>query len=152
MPKEIDFYHVSLKLILKNQRDEALALTIGPQFQFAGYLDFPGGRINKDEFLTPFEDILAREIKEEIGDLAYTLNPTPVALGREKIQPKEGYHEELHILFILFEGRYKGGNIILSNEHSAYTWLDLQAINPKDYFSPGLDSAVSAYIKGTQSS
>jgi hypothetical protein len=52
----------------------------------------------------------------------------------------------------LFEGKYKGGNITLSNEHSAYTWLDLQAINPKDYFSPGLDSAVSAYIKGTQSS
>ena len=62
MEKEKDFYQISLKLLLKNDVNEILALKAVDSGRFAGFYDLPGGRIDVDEFRTDFGEILAREI------------------------------------------------------------------------------------------
>ncbi|OGF20938.1 hypothetical protein A2Y83_01700 [Candidatus Falkowbacteria bacterium RBG_13_39_14] len=141
---EKDFYQISLKLILKNSRDEILVLKALDTGTYAGFYDLPGGRINKDEFNLPFEKILRREIKEEIGKVSFKLTSIqPAALGRHKI---EGRGNEIHILYLFFEGRYIKGNIKISEEHSSYDWLDLEKINLKKYFKSGILEGVEMHL------
>jgi len=79
MKKEREFYHISLKLILKNDAGEILALKDKEGGTLAGLYDLPGGRIDTDEFKTPFPEIIQRETQEEIGDVDIKLNPAPQA-------------------------------------------------------------------------
>ncbi len=69
MAKERGIYQVSLKLLLKNNKGEILALKAADNGSYAGYHDLPGGRIDADEFNTDFTEIIEREVKEEIGDI-----------------------------------------------------------------------------------
>ena len=70
MLKQRDFYHVSLKAILKNKAGEILILKARQQGTFSGFYDLPGGRIDEDEFSKSLLEILKREISEESG-IAY---------------------------------------------------------------------------------
>ena len=78
----IDQYQISLKLLLQNENNEILALGARDDGIFAGYHDLPGGRIDQEEFTTPIEQILLREVYEEIGNVNITINPMPIAVGR----------------------------------------------------------------------
>jgi 8-oxo-dGTP pyrophosphatase MutT (NUDIX family) len=85
MKKERDFYQISLKLLLKNNNGEVLALKSVDNGSYAGYYELPGGRIDTDEFAIDFIDILNREALEEIGNSDFKINPKPVAVGRHLI-------------------------------------------------------------------
>lgn len=83
MEKQRDFYQVSLKIILKNQQGQILILKAMNEGRFAGFYDLPGGRIDVDEFSLPFEEIIDREIMEEVGNVKYKLYSFPVAIARD---------------------------------------------------------------------
>src|SRR3989338_7584743 len=85
MKKEKGLYQVSLKVIMKNTKGEILGLKAIDKGSMRGYFDLPGGRIDSDEFYAPFEEIIKREIREEIGVVDYILDNSPVALGRHLI-------------------------------------------------------------------
>lgn len=145
MWKEKDLYQVSLKLFLKNKRGEILALNHRKDSAFFGFYDVPGGRIHKDEFGVPFLKILKREVKEELGNVTFETNSIPVALGRTAV--KMPRHKEVRFLFLFFEGKYLGGKIKISNEHTGYTWLNLSKINLKKYFTHGILEGVKMYLE-----
>jgi len=151
-----DRYQVSLKAFLKNEEGELLAMA-KDKGSFAGLYDFPGGRIEEDEFTTPLKEILMRELKEEIGDVDIDLEDAPVAVGRHLIPSdvnKQGEDvPEIHVLYVFFEGLLKNGDVSISSEHSGYEWLKTDAIikEPKKYFSSGNLEAVVSYLgKGAQ--
>ena len=153
MKKERDFYHVSLKVFLKNKDGKILALKADSQGSLAGFYDFPGGRIDTDEFGAAFEDMIAREIKEEIGDIRYQLSPYPVALGRHLIpssMTKNG--KDIHVLYVFFEANYLSGDIAVSSEHQGFDWLDFQAIIPEEYFRSGSLEGVRMYLQRLKAS
>lgn len=75
-------FYVSFKIILKNLKGETLLLKLPPTSAMAGYYDLPGGRIRVGEEKSPFRDIVARELREEIGDVAFVLQEKPVAVSR----------------------------------------------------------------------
>lgn len=142
---EKDFYQISLKLILKNSENKILALKALDNGTYAGFYDLPGGRINKNEFNMPFEKILQREVKEEIGHLSFKLTGLhPVALGKHKIKQ---HSKEIHVLYLFFEGSYIKGGIKISDEHSGYEWLDFKKTNLKKYFKSGILEGIDAYFK-----
>lgn len=89
MPSKKDFYNVSLKVFLKNNRGEVLALKANRGGSYKGFYDLPGGRINIDEFETPLENIIKREVAEEIGNVKFKINLKPVALGRNENPNKQ---------------------------------------------------------------
>lgn len=148
MSKQIDFYQISLKLILLNDEDKILALKAVSNGTFAGFYDLPGGRIDTDEFSTSFADILNRELKEEIGDVIVNIEPNIVASGRKIIlaEHTKSKDKDIHVLYLFFQGRYQGGEIKISTEHNDYTWLDLNNIDLNKYFKEGLLDGLVEYL------
>ncbi len=144
---ERDFYQVSLKLVLRNAKGEVLFLEAQNRDTYAGYYDFPGGRINEDEFTVPLPEIVRREVREEIGDVEYELNPKPVAVGRHLIPADISKHKrDVHVLYLLYEGVYQGGDITISHEHQGYKWLDPRAIDLTKYLKSGNLEVMQMYL------
>lgn len=152
MKKEKDLYQVSLKVFIKNKKGEVLVMGADPLGSYAGFYDFPGGRIDKDEFATPFSEIIKREVHEEIGnDVAYRLNPKPVAVGRHIIPAhlsKTG--KDIHVMYVFFEAEYLGGDVRVSDEHQGFEWLDLGKIQLEKYFKSGNLEGVKMYIQNNR--
>ncbi len=152
MTKQRDRYQVSLKALVTNEHGEVLALNAVQSGSFAGYFDLPGGRIDVGEFTVPLTDILRREIREELGDIAVEINEVPVAVGRHLIgaESEKSEGESIHVMYLFFEVRYKGGSIRTSNEHSGFRWLDLHKHKLPDLFKSGLLEGVLMYTKNHQ--
>ncbi|MFA6271597.1 MAG: NUDIX domain-containing protein [Patescibacteria group bacterium] len=146
MPKR-DYYHISLKLILKNDKDEVLVLGSDPKGSLLGMYDLPGGRIDESEFGIPYEQIIRREVAEEIGDIELTINVKPVGIGRHLI-PKNmtSKNKEIHIMYIFFEARMISGKIKISSEHSGYKWVKLEEHDPAKLFTSGILEGINMYL------
>lgn len=145
MPK--DFYQVSLKIILKNQRGEVLLLQAIDHGSYAGYYDLPGGRIDVNEFKIFLPEIIEREIIEEIGKIRYKLNEKPVAVGRHLIPEKYlRDKKDIHCFYVFFEAVYISGKIKISSEHVGYKWVDLDKIKLADYFKSGILEGIKMYL------
>ncbi len=140
-------FHVSLKLILENQRGETLALKLPITSSMVGYYDLPGGRINTEELYAPYEKIIKREAVEELGSkVKYRLIMRPASMARHIFFSKK-LNRESYIFFIFLKAKYLGGEIKLSNEHVAYKWVKLDAKKVDKYFIKGLQEGLRNYLK-----
>ncbi|MFA6391308.1 MAG: NUDIX domain-containing protein [Patescibacteria group bacterium] len=149
MPKR-DYYHISLKLILKNEKDEVLVLGSDPKGSLLGKYDLPGGRIDESEFSTPYEQIIRREVSEEVGNIELSLNQKPVAIGRHLIPKKlTSENKDIHIMYIFFEAKMISGNIQISSEHNGYKWVKLGENDPADYFTSGILEGINMYLSNS---
>ncbi len=147
MKTEHDYYQISLRVIMKNNQGEILALKCPTTGSFAGFYDFPGGRINKQEFKTPLINILKREIKEEIGNIKYKLSNQPVAVGRHLLQSKfSGLKKDQHVLYLFFEAKYIQGEIKISPEHTGYQWINMKNHKPEKLFKSGNLEGIKMYL------
>lgn len=144
---ENHFFHVSLKLILKNKDGKILLLKMPDDSSMSEYYDVPGGRITKDEFNISFEETIKREITEELGtDIKYRLNMKPVSYGVHTVFSKS-IGKEIQMLMLFFEAEYLDGAILLSDEHMEYVWENVNDANVKQLFIRGLLEGVSNYLK-----
>lgn len=142
-----DFYQISLKLILKNDSGEVLLMKAQNKDTYAGFYDLPGGRINVDEFEVPLPDILRREVREEIGDVGYDLNPRPVAVARHLIPASISVHKrDVHVLYLLYEGLYKNGEVTVSREHTGFMWVDPRSVELERYLKSGNLEGMRMYL------
>ncbi len=145
-----DFYHVSLKLLLKNSEGHILILKVPEEFSsMSGFYDVPGGRIDRDEFATKLESILRREIKEEIGDVDVHINLNPIAVSRGMIHVsrcRDGGKEDIHIFYVFFEADFKGGDVRISDEHAGHEWINLAKIDVKKYFMGGILEGIEMFL------
>lgn len=117
MQRDYANYHVALKILLR-KGDEILFLKSPHKF-----LDFPGGRIDNVEDTTPIPDVIAREIREELGEsIKYKLGKPLFQFRR--FFPNIGWR----IFLTVYSAEYISGDIQISDEHSEYLW-----INPKEY-------------------
>ncbi len=149
MKKQRGFYQISLKLLLKNDKGEVLALKAVDNGSFAGFYDFPGGRIDTDEFEMPFSEIIKREVVEEIGEgVVFELKPKPVAIGRHFIPAKFNSEKiDLKVMYIFFEADYKSGEVRISPEHIGFKWFDLNKQDPVKLFKSGILEAINMYLQ-----
>jgi len=146
MSKQKDFYQISLKLIIKNNQGEILGLKGLDNGSYKGYYDLPGGRIDTDEFETSLPDIIAREIKEELGDITYRLKNKPVAVGRHFIPASMiDIRKDTRVLYLFFEAEYISGDLKVSDEHNGHQWLNLKEIELTDYFISGILEGIKMY-------
>ncbi len=88
----------------------------------SGYWELPGGRIDAGEEWVSHADVLAREVREELGvEIRITFGESAVSWTRQR--PSDGV-----FLFILARiGAIFDGEPCLSPEHSEMTWLDRSA-------------------------
>ncbi len=144
---ERDFYQVSLKLILNNDKGETLLMKALNTGTYAGFYDFPGGRINVGEFEVPLPDIVRREVREEIGDVEYTLNPHPAAVARHLIPASiSGLKSDIRVVYLLYEGAYSTGEVRMNHEHTGFRWLDLNKIDLEKYLTSGNLEGARMYV------
>lgn len=139
---EIATYQVSLKLLLRKS-DEFLIL----KDTFKSLLDLPGGRINDDEFATPIEDILRREVREELGnDIIYTIEKPLFQFRRFHTSSK------MPVLLTVYGGAYTSGEIKLSDEHEGFKWVHKDTFNfPEEaFFNKEEYLVMRAYFKSLQ--
>jgi len=150
MPSERDFYNVSLKIFLKNNRGEVLILksTLGGSYE--GFYDLPGGRINLNEFEVPFKNIIKREVTEEIGEVSFNLVLKPVGIGRIAIVKKESpLGGPVHVFNVFFEAKYLGGDVKISEEHTDFKWVALTKDNLEQYFKVAVLEGAKMYLENS---
>lgn len=143
---EHQFFQISLKIILKNDKGEMLLLEMPDHSKMAGYFDFPGGRITSTEIKDSFEDILNREIMEEVGPIEYKIGPKPVSYGIHSYYSNK-YQKDVHVLWLFFEGQYIKGKIKISPEHKRVIWQEINQNNAKKYFTLGPLKCIEKYLK-----
>ena len=143
------FFHVSRKVMLRNEKGETLILDCGNSLgSMSGFWDLPGGRIDRSETAIPLEKTIKREIFEEVGSIECTVNPKPVGAAIH-IVPQEVHDlgEDLFVFMVLYEGEYLGGKIKISPVHAGYKWIDLNKIKPEEWFTKGLLAAVKNFLQ-----
>ncbi len=120
MSREIKQFEVSIKAVL--ERDGALLMMQNPKSKT---WEFPGGRIDVGEEGLSAEDILQRELKEELGNqIKYeVIGPTATW-----IIPWKGNRLGEHVFAVGFQCIYQGGEIVISDEHSAYQWVTPESV------------------------
>jgi 8-oxo-dGTP pyrophosphatase MutT (NUDIX family) len=143
--QHIDLFQVSQKLFIKNDRNELLIL----KSAHGWFYDVPGGRMDYQEFETPFLISLKREVEEELGrQVILDIHESPVALARVQLWDKQlnQYHYR-RVFMVFYEADYQGGEIVLSEEHTCMQWVPIAEFNPKGLFKPGMEQAVFSYLE-----
>lgn len=122
-PKQAVF-QVSVKILLRSGNKVLLTKAL------EGDVDLPGGRIDAGEENISFEDIVAREVREELG------GEVKFRLGSLLFVHRTGNAKEGRwVLNVVFDAEYISGDIKLSEEHISYEWVDRRLYEvPKEDF------------------
>ena len=137
-----DLYYVALKLFLRH--GDKLLITK----DIFGEWDLPGGRIKKNEFKKPFEKIIERKVKEELGSgVRYSLGMPVVFMRHERREAIASNKPKVRIFAIGYEARYNGGEIRLGLVHDRFEWVSVNKFDPKKYFKGGWLKGVEEYLK-----
>lgn len=117
MKRDFGIFQVALKLLFR-KGDRVLFLRDNSADR---HWDWPGGRIDDVEYETPFEKIIAREVREELGlKVKYVLGEPRFVLRRWTLWRGK----KTRVFCVFYEAWWVSGEIRLSNEHCAYEWLD----------------------------
>lgn len=139
-----DQYFVAVKVFLEHQ---------GKLFIFKdrfGDWDLPGGRITKEEFDTPLEEIVQRKMREEIGDdVEYTLKKPLVLMRHERVESAPG-NPTVRIFAVGYPAVLESGEVKLSKQHPEMKWVDSSTFKPEEYFTGGWLKGVQEYLERRQ--
>ncbi len=135
-----DPYFVAVKVFLEK---DGKFLVCKDNF---GDWDLPGGRIKKDEFETPLEDVVKRKLSEELGaQIEYSLGKPEVFMRHERIEAVEG-NPKVRIFGLGYRATLLNGEVKLSPRHTEMIWADPKTFKPDDYFTGGWLKGVQDYI------
>ena len=111
-----------------------------------GQWDLPGGRIKKDEFAVPLEDIVKRKMLEEVGEnVRYVLGKPIVFMRHERVEHSPG-NPTVHIFALGYRAQWVSGEVELSHRHTQLLWADPATFVPEDYFTGGWLAGVKQYM------
>lgn len=142
-------YHVAVKAFIRDGDKLLICKDAFFENESVAEWDLPGGRIKADEFETSLEEILAREIIEELGpDLKYKNNGPAVIFRHRRTEQTAPGKPKISILMIGFDVEYLGGDIKISNEHTEYKWLPVNDLGDAEkYFVGGWIDGIKKYLK-----
>lgn len=129
------FFQITLKVFLLRPGANPEFLVLRDRESQMG--DLPGGRLSESEIYEPFKDAIAREMREELGEVAYRLAEEPAFYFGHRI--RNGGHPALGIAFT---AEYLGGEIALSDEHDWMAWVPAKTYVPAPLFQEHMLSAV----------
>jgi len=147
---ENQLFEISLKSILKNDKDEILLLENSENSWMYGFLDLPGGRVQTHETDLELHEVAKRELLEEVGNITFEMNEKPISYGRHHYISKD--KKRIDVLWIFFEVKYLGGEIKISHEHVGYRWIKLDEIDLEKSFvkDSGGYNGIKNYSKWTK--
>jgi 8-oxo-dGTP pyrophosphatase MutT (NUDIX family) len=140
--KSKDLYFVAVKLLI---RDGDKLLVIHDIF---GSWDLPGGRIKKDEFDTPLNDVIARKIHEELGDDIKVELGEPNGVFFRVERNEAGLDGQLVRIFAVgYDAKYLSGEVEIGKHMEKYEWVDIKTFKPEEYFEAGWLIGVQEYLE-----
>lgn len=138
-----DTYFVAVKVFLRD-KDSKLLIT---KDRFGDW-DLPGGRLREMDFDTPLENVVARKIKEELGDIKYQLGEPIVFMRHERDEfLPSGERQKRRIFAVGYKAEYISGEIGLGKNHEKHEWVDLKSFAPEDYFKGGWLKGIKEFQK-----
>jgi 8-oxo-dGTP pyrophosphatase MutT (NUDIX family) len=108
-----------------------------------GSWDLPGGRIRKDEFDVPLDQVIKRKMSEELGDgIEYEIGKPVVLMRHERVEDAPG-DPTIRIFAVGYEAVLLRGEPKLSDLFVESMWVDPKTFQPEKYFAGG-------WLKGVQ--
>lgn len=118
MKRDYGIFQVGLKVLLR-KGGKVLLLRMNDDDQ---WLDLPGGRIDNVEYRMPFEKIIAREVREELGPKIKYVLGRPLFHFRRARRGNRAHPK--FVFLVVYDAQWKSGEVKLSAEHRAYEWID----------------------------
>ncbi len=119
---------------------KVLILQESAAYKNGGQWELPGGRILESETKLPLEEILQREISEELGD------DIKLEIGGVAAAWRRYTHPDSPVFLVGFSCIYKGGEIKLSDEHMNFAWIELKDVN-KYVFVEGYKEIIEKFLR-----
>ncbi len=143
MKEEKELYFVAVKVFLED--DFGKFLITKDKF---GDWDIPGGRLREMDFDISLDDVVARKMKEELGEeLKYNLGEPTVFMRHERNEfLPDGSRDLRRIFAVGYRAKYLGGEILLGTNHEKYEWVSKKDFNPEGYFTGGWLKGVKEYL------
>jgi mutator protein MutT len=135
--------YIGVKALIVNNEGKVLITQEPTYFVGGGKWELPGGKIANGEENTPLEEILKREIEEELG------NQFKVKIGEiidvmRRPWNKPGASAD-QVMLAVFKCTYVGGEIKLSEENINSAWVTKADIS-KYEFIPGYVPVLEKYF------
>lgn len=150
MPADIIFTH-NMSTNEKDKYFVAVKIFLEKDWQFLimkdnfGDWDLPGGRIKRDEFETPLEDVIARKMNQEVGSgIKYKLGKPLVFMRHERVE--DSTKESVRIFAIGYRADWISGEVKTSERHTEVVWADKRIFKPEAYFKGGWLKGVQEYL------
>jgi ADP-ribose pyrophosphatase YjhB (NUDIX family) len=138
-PLNKDTYFVAVKAMVRRGGDLLITHDVFGQW------DLPGGRLRPEDFEAPLDAVLARKMREELGDeFRYALGDPRIFFRHERAEHGLG-DRRVRIFAVGYEAEYVDGPITLGPSHDRYLWLDASRFSADDYFEGGWLSGVREY-------
>jgi len=139
--EEKEQYYVAVKVFLKRDGKFFACKDV------YGHWDLPGGRIKKDEFDAPIEEVIKRKMREELGDeIEYEIGKPVVTMRHERVEDAPG-KPKIRIFAVGYEATLLKGEPKLSDLFTEGMWIDPKGFKPEEYFEGGWLKGVEDYLK-----
>ena len=136
--------YIGVKALIVNAEGKVLITQEPMHFVGGGKWELPGGKLNEGEEATSLEEVLAREIHEELGD-QFSVSVDRVIDVMRRPWNKPGAKADM-VFLAVFLCTYKGGEIVLSEENNGYAWVTESELSNYE-FIPGYLPVLEKYFK-----
>lgn len=133
MKDENKISYIGVKGVIVND-DGNVLITQEPTYFFdGGKWELPGGKINNGEEKVPLEEILQREIREELGE-KFQIQVGKIIDVMRRPWNNPGASAD-QVMLVVFECRYQGGGIQLSHENNDFAWINAKELPQYEFIS-----------------
>lgn len=135
--------YVGVKALIVNDEGKILIAQEPTNFIGGGTWELPGGKLSDGEEKVPLEEVLAREIKEELGNIDISVGKVIDVMRRPWNKP--GALADM-VFLAVFLCKYNGGEITLSEENNSFAWIEEKDISSYEYID-GYKEVLINYFK-----
>jgi|SRR3989344_1576197 len=135
--------YIGVKAVVVNNDGKVLITQEPTNFTGGGKWELPGGKIANGEEETPLEEILRREFLEELGE-TFQVQIGGIIDAMRRPWNKSGASAD-QVMLVVFECRYKDGDIHLSHENNNFAWITINELH-KYEFVPGYFPVLEKYF------
>ena len=135
--------YIGVKGLIVNNEGRVLITQEPKHFVGGGKWELPGGKIANGEEDVPLEEILKREIFEELGE-GFKVEIGPIIDVMRRPWDKAGASAD-QVMLVVFECKYISGEIALSEENIGSAWITKNEL-PSYEFVKGYPPVLEKYF------
>ena len=135
--------YIGVKGVIVNDEGKVLVTQEPTHFIGGGKWKLPGGKIAVGEEEIPLEEILLREIREELSE-TFQVEVAEIIDVMRRPWNKPGASAD-QVMLVVFKCLYCGGEVVLSHENNDFAWITAQELGTYE-FIPGYLPVLEKYF------